>query len=432
MNDVKYKLIDTQLYDYSYIEQKLTRQSAEGWHLEKIGSLAWKFRRGEPKQVRYAVTYAPSASAFNSRLTEQEEDLTDLCAQAGWVRVGTMAQLHVYRSDDPNATPLETDEGERLKNIRRTMGKHFFPMMALMIFLFLMQFYMHLHNTVYAPARSFSSPMLTTALAVTLFAAAQYAILALNGALWLRRARLAVEGGEPIPVNRFYRGFRWVVWVFLILYLIALMRTIGLGFLAGVLGITAAVILGTVVCINLCKKLNAPKWVNMAAPLVLNLVVISILTPLLVFNLDGITANRDLPPAEDLPVTLTQLTGETGTRRLVLEESSTFLCSYGHYQDTGSDDNSLTYTIVDVKCPLLYDTLLDEQEDEFLIATHYTADPEVVLPAEQFGAQYARHAQTALRDHWLICWDTRIVHIKSTWPLTEEQIAILADILKPQ
>ena len=127
MKDVKYKLIDTLLYDYSLIEEKLTQLSAEGWHLEKLGTLAWKFRRGESKQVRYAVTYAPSASAFNSRPTEAEEDLADLCAQAGWVRIANQAQLHVYRNDDPNAVPLETDEGERLKTIRRSMKKHFFP-----------------------------------------------------------------------------------------------------------------------------------------------------------------------------------------------------------------------------------------------------------------------------------------------------------------
>ena len=57
MKDVKYKLIDTLLYDYSLIENKLTQLSAEGWHLEKLGTLCWKFRRGEPKQVRYAVGY---------------------------------------------------------------------------------------------------------------------------------------------------------------------------------------------------------------------------------------------------------------------------------------------------------------------------------------------------------------------------------------
>ena len=56
MKDTKYMTIDAQLYDYAYIEEKLTRLASEGWHLEKAGNLLWKFRRGEPNpmtEVRY-------------------------------------------------------------------------------------------------------------------------------------------------------------------------------------------------------------------------------------------------------------------------------------------------------------------------------------------------------------------------------------------
>ena len=199
MKNTKYMIIDALIYDYAYLEEKLTRLAAEGWHLEKVGTMLWKFRRGEPRAVRYAVTYAPSASAFNSRPTEEEEDLTDLCAQAGWVRVANQAQRHVYRNDDPDATPLETDEGERLKNIRRTMFRHFFPQEFLMIFLFLLQFFMHCNTMTRSPARTLSSVTMVSAPAMSLCVAAVHGILTLNGLLWLSRARRAVDRGEPIP-----------------------------------------------------------------------------------------------------------------------------------------------------------------------------------------------------------------------------------------
>ena len=127
MKDTKYRLMDAYLYDYPHIEEFLTKQAASGWHLEKIGNLLWKFRRGEPKTVRYEVTYSPAASAYNARPTDEEEDLAALCAQAGWVRVAAAAQLQVFRNDDIHATPLETDENLRLRNIRKTMNRHFFP-----------------------------------------------------------------------------------------------------------------------------------------------------------------------------------------------------------------------------------------------------------------------------------------------------------------
>ena len=430
MRNVKYKLIDTLLYDYSLIEEKLTKLAAQGWHLEKIGALAWKFRRGEPKQVRYAVTYAPSASAFNSRPTEAEEDLTDLCAQAGWVRVANQAQLHIYRNEDPNAVPLETDERERLKTIRRSMKKHFFPTELLMIGIFLMQFFMHYHTMTHSPARTLSSPMMVTTLGMCLFVAAIHVGITLNSLVWLRRAQRSVDDGEPIPANRFYRRFRWVIWVFLIGYLLCLLWTVGLGFLSWVLVTSAAVLLVTAGGISLCKKLNAPKWVNMVVPAGLCTVVIAVLIPLLIFGMDR-ELNQDLPPAENLPLTLTQLTGETGTERYIPEESSSFLCSYVRYWDTGAEDVRLSYTIVEVKCPLLYDMLLNEQEQTLMQASHYSYLPVEPEQAALFGAEYARHALNNLGDRWLICWDSRIVYLRATWELSEEQLATIADTLKP-
>ena len=427
MKNTKYIVIDAQLYDYAYIEEKLTRLAAEGWHPEKVGTMLWKFRRGEPKQVRYAVTFAPSASAFNSRPTEAEEDLADLCAQAGWVRVANQAQRHIYRNDDPNATPLETDEQERLKNIHKTMRKHFFPMEVLMIFLFLMQFFMHFHTMTRYPGRTLSSPMMVTTLGMCLFVAAIHGILLLDSALWLRRARRAVDSGEAIPANRFYRSFRWVIWAFLILYLLCLLWTVGLGFLSWVVITSTVVLLGSVGGIALCKRMNAPRWVNILVPPVFGILVIAVLAPLLVFSFDSFEPTT----VEDLPVTLTQLTGETGTQREIMQEDSSFLSSYGRYWDSGEDDVRITYTIVDVKCPLFYDMLLNEQEQQFMQSSMYSYLPIEEELRDQFDAEYVRHSRNNTGDRWLICWDSRIVSLRASWELTEEQLNMITELLKP-
>ena len=431
MKDVKYKLIDTLLYDYSLIEEKLIQLSAEGWHLEKLGTLCWKFRRGEPKQVRYAVTYAPSASAFNSRPTPAEEDLSDLCAQAGWERVANLAQLHVYRNEDPNAVPLETDEAERLKTIRKSMKRHFFPTELLLIAVFLMQFFMHLTTLIRYPGRTLSSPMMITTLGMSLFVALIHGVLAVNGLLWLRRAQQCVDDGEPIPVNRFYRRFRWVIWAFLILYLLCLLWTVGLGFLSWVLLTSAAVLFVTAGGIALCKRLNAPRWVNMVVPAGLCALVVAVLIPLLIISMDRMTVSEDLPPAESLPLMLSDLTGETNTERYIPEESSTFLCSYGRYWDTVGEDVRLSYTIVDVKCPLFYDPLLNEQEQQFMQSSMYSYLPIDGELRDRLDAEYVRHSANNLGDRWLLCWDSRIVYLKATWILTEAQLEVIADTLKP-
>ena len=72
----------------------------------------------------------------------------------------------------------------------------------------------------------------------------------------------------------------------------------------------------------------------------------------------------------------------------------------------GEEDVRLNYTIVDVKCPLFYDMLLNEQEQTLLRAVGFVADGTMIPGlAEQFDAEYARHAPDTLGDRWLICSD---------------------------
>ena len=428
MKDVKYIAFDAPLYDYHTIEEKLTRLAAEGWHPEKVGTLFWKFRRGEPKQVRYAITYAPSASTFNSRPTDAEEDLADLCAQAGWVRVGTQAQRHVYRNEDPDATPLDTDEGERLKNIRWTMIKHFFPSELLLVLLFVLQFFTHWNTMTRSPAWVLSSPMMVTTMSMLLFVAVIHVVMMVSGWMWLRRAKIAADSGEELPRDRFYCWFRWVVWGSLLGYLLCLLWTVSLGFAAWVILTSALILTVTAGGLTLCKRWNAPKWVNIVVPAGLCILILALLMPLMVLSIVHSDATL---PADDLPLTLTQLTGETGTEREILQEDCSFLCSYARYWDRGEEDAHLSYTIIDVKCPLVYDRLLNEQEEQLLMAANYAVYPGISEKAALFDADYVRNARNNTGDRWLICWDSRIVFLRASWNLTEEQISVIAEQLRP-
>ena len=91
----------------------------------------------------------------------------------------------------------------------------------------------------------------------------------------------------------------------------------------------------------------------------------------------------------------------------------------------------IAYTIVDVKCPLFYDMLLNEQEQQFMQSSLYSYLPIEGELRDQFGAEYVRHSMNNTGDRWLICWDDRIVSLRASWELTEEQIDIIVEQLKP-
>lgn len=428
--DVKYLLIDNAYYEYHLLQQKLSRMAADGWELEKAGNIFWKFRRSYPQQVRYEIIFSSAASAFNSRPTEAEEELAELCAQAGWERVTSVAQLQIYRNPDPNATPLETDEVQKLENIRRTMRKHFIPQQLLMIVLFIFQFLMHGSTAMLHPTRTLSSMLMVTTLAMLLGIVLIYAILLIDNLLWLRRARAEVGEGRPIPVNGFYRKFRWVVWAMLAVYLTALLFWVEPMFTVMVLIISVILIGTTLGTIHLCKQMNAPRWVNITVPVVTGTLVVMFATGLFVAAMDSIIFSDELPRAESLPLTLTQLTGETGTERTMPDDQRTPLVGYQRCWDTGEKER-LTYTIVDVSCPMFYDVILGEQERSYMEAGWLSKEALTDEQREIVGADYIRRCTSANYDRWFICWEDRIVTLRASWELTDEQLALVAQALRP-
>ena len=427
MKNVKYILNDNDPYDYHRLQEKLTRFAAEGWHLEKISNLMMKFRRGEPKQVRYEITYSAAASAYNSQPTEEEQDLAALCAEAGWELAAAYAQLQIYRNEDPNAPPLETDEVEKYQNIRRNSMKHQSPHQLMMIALFTVQFLLHGSSLLQKPASILSSSIMVLVLAGCVGIVIEYSILLAGGLLWLRKAGRAVEEGLPIPPNLFYRRFRWVMWgssaIFVLCLLFGVKPAFGVTTL--VLSLVMAVIsLGT---LAITKRLNASKTVNTWVPTLVAMAVILLSRPLLSDILFPVE------PAVELPLTLTQLTGENSGRQLTIDVDSSPLVSNGRYYDFGGS-NEIQYTLVDVHCPLFYDMILNDMEQDYLRFRPFQADTDI--PDELrtlISADYIRRSTSYLyEDRWFICWDGRILDIYANWVLTDEQVAALAAILKPR
>ena len=425
MKDTKYMLNDNDLYDYHRIQEKLTRLAAEGWHLEKITNLLWKFRRGEPKQVRYAITYSAAASAYNSRPTEEEEALADLCAEAGWELAAAYAQVQIFRNENPDATPLETDELQKYRNIRRNMMWHQIPQQLLMIAVFALQFLMFGSSLMREPASILSSTMMVFVLAGSAGIVIEHAALLCCNLLWLRRGRLAVHAGSSIPPNLFYRRFRWVMWATSALYILGLLFCVepAFGLSTLILAVVAAVIsLGT---LALTKKFNASRRVNIWGPALVAMAVILSIRPLL----SGVLTPAE-PPAE-FPLTLTQLTGENSADRLTIDVDSSPLVSHGRYYDFGAV-NQIQYTLVDVHCPLFYDMILNDLEQGFLQSRFYAGD--AVLSEglrESIGADYLRRTYGFTNDLLLLCWDERIVFFYANWILTDDQLTAAAAALKP-
>lgn len=123
MKHKKFRLNWYQATDIAAMERKLEKMAAKGWLLEHVSNLGWHYRRAEPQSVQYAVTYFPAASVYDSGPTREQETYADYCAAAGWDFVSAYGPLQIFRSIRPDPVPIETDEGEKLRAIHRSVLK---------------------------------------------------------------------------------------------------------------------------------------------------------------------------------------------------------------------------------------------------------------------------------------------------------------------
>ena len=186
----------------------------------------------------------------------------------------------------------------------------------------------------------------------------------------------------------------------------------------------AVISLGT---LAITKRLNASKTVNTWVPTLVAMAVILLSRPLLSDIL------FPAEPAMELPLTPTQLTGENSGRQLTIDVDSSPLVSHGRYYDFGGS-NEIQYTLVDVHCPLFYDMILNDMEQDYLRFRPYQADADIPdALRELVGADYIRRSTSYLyEDRWFICWDDRILDIYANWVLTDEQLETLVELLNPR
>ena len=51
-------------YDHTGLERHLEKMATNGWMLESVGTYALRYRRCEPKKLRFAVVYYPKTDSF--------------------------------------------------------------------------------------------------------------------------------------------------------------------------------------------------------------------------------------------------------------------------------------------------------------------------------------------------------------------------------
>ena len=454
---------------YSYLDRTaitahLSDMAAQGWMLEKIGGWNWRYRRTEPKKLRFALVFFP-ASQFDPGPSEGLETYRDYCAAAGWQLAAEASQVQIFCTGDETAVPIETDPAVELANIRRCVKRGFvgsyWALLALSLFQILFQFYQIWTD----PVNTLSS---TASLAPVLhWLPLDILILAelTRYYRWQRKAQAAADAGSPLRDRTRARWLntRAMVWscVIVLWLLTSYWDSRGMFLLmAGMLLYMGLMVLLANTAKDAMKHLKAPSWVNIA-----------VTTGLLIPHTDGVNSGltalvlrnsgsgwlEDHPPTEtyeyrgmtwrvyrdDIPLCIEDLM-ETDYTQWSTEArmNSSFLLTHGTYTQRprmdALDQPDLEYETVTVKSGFLYG--LCKKDFISWVERHNHGLPREnwdeyrLIDAPAWGADevYRLYCSGKPSNQFLICWPDRIAEIKFDWDwtVTEDMMSTAARALR--
>lgn len=438
-------------YNRAGIVRHLEKMATKGWMLEKLNGFCWQYRRIEPAELRFAVTYFPKASRFQPVPADGLDTFREFCAEAGWQPAADNEQLQIFYHTETDAVPLETDPASDLANIHRSMKKGVLAGYWYSLFLMLFQGILHGGRLLEDPVEQFSSTItlgiVITMIPLTVIIAAEL----IRYYRWRRRACTAVELGENLPEPRSSRWLTLTAWGLVAVELAVLLissANFSRGMVFTVLFMLAFICL-TVFLANgvrtAMQNLRFPAWVNLTVTVgVIIAMTVAMVAGLLAWILRG---NSDwFSPsdavetyeyhgmtwevyADPLPLTIQDLMEtdyEDWSTRLT-KNSSPLLTHIKASQDPRMDtlkQPDLDYEVVIVKAGFLYDLCKQDyidwlERDNDKVPEEFREEYRL-MEAALWGASeiYQRYSSEEPINQFLICWPDRIAEIRLPWEWT--------------
>lgn len=457
-------LLTYTLYDRSRIETHLRQMAEKGWLLESVGSGGWRYRRIEPRSLRFSVVYFPKTSRFAPIPSEELETFRDYCASAGWTFAADSAQMQVFYTEDENAVPIETDPTTELSNIRRSIRRTMLPLYVLVALEVL------LHGGTYLRQLQNDAVGLLSSNLNLVNAAAMLPLLVIAAAgavrfgLWLRRAGRAAEASLPLPPLGSSRALHLLIWVLVGVQLLATLWASGSSawmlalFLVMFLAIALMGALAAVAS-NAMRHLRFPAWVNCLVTLgIIVALTFALMAGFVAWVLRDPGSFTGRVPAETyeyggdtwevchdpIPLRIEDLAEvDYDAWSTEAQVDSSLLLTHGEYAQRArlgeaKDLPDLDYEVVTVKAGFLYDLCKNDflswvERDNDRLPQEYW-DEYRLIDAPAWGAEevYQRYRSGEAVNQFLLCWPGRIAEVRldGSWSITEEMAAAVSEKLR--
>ena len=441
------------LMNYNYykeIEKKLELYAKKGLVLEKMGPYFWTFKKTEPQNLKYTVTYFAEGSVFNPHPTDNQQTYFDYAKAAGWDFVCEYNQMQIFCSSLENPPEFETDEKEKLENIHKCMKKSFVASQLFMLVVFALNLFLRLTSLKRNPTDFLSSNVDLAALLMFFSIILYSSYTLINYFMWYNKSKKSVAMGCSI-IENFNKTQRY----FDIGYLIFLFSLVGYMFIHlstntafGIIALSVAqlplfalVFWGSITLLKRRKfSANANKIISTSLLILTGVLYLGFMfysIPRFSFsersNKPYTTVGEYRLYSDKIPLTCEDLYGHIDFEYYSYEadEENTPLLHRNHYSQTSPPMKNappeLEYSIYEPKFEFVKNivvsdlTKLNDWSDRKL----ETLDNAVFSTEKAYAFYYEEANGKLFSGEYILVFTDKIIHIDAETPFTDEQIEIV-------
>lgn len=453
------KLIMLHYNYFKEIEEKLEHYAKKGLILEKIGGTLWTFKKSEPQDIKYTVTYFNEGSIFNPHPTDNQLTYFEYAKAGGWDYVCEYNQMQIFSSPLENPPPFETDANEQLLNIHKCMKKSFIPAQIVMLVLWLMNTFIRVDDLLKRPSNFLSNNLdlitLLMFLSVSIFTA--YSLM--NYYSWYAKSKKSIARGGNL-INAYSKIKKYIE----IFYIICLLLMLGYTFLAVFPNTSFEIIVLAVLpiplfglafngSIKLLKKFHVSAKTNKIASygilcftfiFYLSVVFSSVMNFGFMERTDKpyTTVNWEIADGEtrqyrlyqdELPLTCEDLYGEINFNNYSYEEQiddSVFLKKVEYSQNAAPMQNpppEIHYTIYTPKFEFVQSMIFDELTfiDEWRNQKAEVLDNSIFGTQKAYTYYFLEEGKRHYNGEYLLVFEDHIIRMFLGEPLTDEGIDVV-------
>ncbi len=448
MREKKRRLELISFYDHTGMEARFAEMAQKGWLIERMSNFLWTYRKIEPQELHFTVSYFPKANEFDPEPSQEQQRFFDFCRETGWQPVCTWFQMQVFCNAQENPTPVNTEPELEVEALHKACKVSFLRSYRILFVLSLLLSLMFFSSLVSDTLRLIASPAALTFGACSLILLVQCSAELLSYGRWHKRAKKAAQYGMFLDTPSTH-GIQKICLTLVVLWLVYWLVNVALAgnavmawsALFGMLWVTSAVMAAGAVKQAL-KKARAPSTLNRALTAAAAFAVSLVLMGTVVRV--GVYLVSDLPKEELLfetqaPLTLSDLSKTGGGQTLVTVSSSHSLLlsrlavteGPGFGQGEAFDLPTMHYELYGTTAPAVYDFCKGQLKRLIVLSAHWKGAMRQE-EASPWGAQEAW--RLVLQDGtpantWLLCYADRLVRLELDWQPTAQQMQCVADAL---